>query len=131
VISEDFEDRLAARLGHPKTDPHGDPIPAKDGRLPADRPICLTNLDVGHGARVTRVQDGDPSLLRYAAQLGLRPEARVTLLSADPYGGSLRVLIDGVEQAIGPGLASQVFVTPERPARFPDRRSARRERARE
>jgi DtxR family Mn-dependent transcriptional regulator len=130
VISEEFEDRLAARLGHPKTDPHGDPIPAKDGRLPADRVIRLTSLDVGHSARVTRVRDGDPTLLRFAAQLGLRPEARVTLLGTDPYGGSLRMRVEGVERSIGPELAGQVFVTPDPSPRTATRRGAKTEPAR-
>src|SRR3990172_755566 len=44
AISEDFEDRLAARLGDPQIDPHGDPIPAKDGSLPAPPPTTLSTL---------------------------------------------------------------------------------------
>lgn len=111
VISEDFEDRLAARLGDPQIDPHGDPIPAKDGSLPADRPIRLANLAIGQPARIARVHDGDPALLRHAAGLGLLPSAQVTLLATDPYGGSLRVRVEGVEHSVGPDLARQVFVT--------------------
>ena len=84
VISEDFEDRLAARLGHPQIDPHGDPIPAKDGSLPPDRPIRLASLAIGQAARVARVHDGDPALLRHAAELGLALGARVWLIETDP-----------------------------------------------
>jgi DtxR family Mn-dependent transcriptional regulator len=113
AISENFEDRLAARLGHPQIDPHGDPIPAKDGSLPAELQIHLTSLAVGQAARVARVQDGDPALLRHAADLGLLPSARVMLLETDPYGGSLRVRVEGVERSVGPELARQVFVTPD------------------
>jgi DtxR family Mn-dependent transcriptional regulator len=113
AISEDFEDRLAARLGNPKTDPHGDPIPAKDGSLPSARPLRLPDLADGQTARVARVQDGDPALLRHAAELGLIPSAHVELLETDPYGGSLRVRIEGVERSVGPELALQVFVTPD------------------
>ena len=111
VISEDFEDRLAARLGDPQIDPHGDPIPAKDGRLPTERQVRLASLAVGQAAHVARVQDGDPALLRHAADLGLLPAARVTLLETDPYGGSLRVRVESVEHSVGPELARQVFVT--------------------
>jgi DtxR family Mn-dependent transcriptional regulator len=113
AISEDFEDRLAARLGNPKTDPHGDPIPAKDGSLPSVRPLRLPHLADGQTARVARVQDGDPTLLRHAAELGLIPSAHVELIATDPYGGSLRVRIEGVERSVGPELALQVFVTPD------------------
>ena len=110
VISEDFEDRLAARLGHPRTDPHGDPIPTKDGDVPPEAEIRLSLLAPGREARVARVQDGDPAMLRHAAEVGLRPSARITLRGADPYGGSLRVTIDGADQSIGPDLARCVFV---------------------
>lgn len=113
AISEDFEDRLAARLGDPRVDPHGDPIPAKDGRLPSDCPIPLAILSVGGRARVARVADGDPARLRHAAGLGLIPGAQLTLLSAEPYGGSLRVRVEGSERPVGLELARHIFVTPE------------------
>jgi DtxR family Mn-dependent transcriptional regulator len=112
VISEDFEDRVAQRLGHPQTDPHGDPIPTKAGRLPAGKPRRLRELRPGESARIVRVSDSDPGALRFAAQLGLRPRARVTLLETEPYGGSLHVRVDRVEHAVGQGLADCIFVTP-------------------
>jgi DtxR family Mn-dependent transcriptional regulator len=113
AISEDFEDRLAARLGDPQVDPHGDPIPAKNGRLPPHRQIRLEDLPIGRAAVVARVQDGDTALLRHAADLGLLPERRVTLVGADPYGGSLKVRVEGAEHSVGPELARRVFVTLE------------------
>jgi DtxR family Mn-dependent transcriptional regulator len=114
VISERFEERLAARLGDPRTDPHGDPIPAKDGSLPSATQLPLSALLPGRTARVARVQDGDPAMLRDAAALGLRPAAQVMVRQADAYGGSLQVLVDGMERSIGPELARQIFVTQER-----------------
>ncbi|MGH2604966.1 MAG: metal-dependent transcriptional regulator [Anaerolineales bacterium] len=111
VISEDFEDRMARRLGHPAVDPHGDPIPAKGGRLPSVPERRLSELPVGRRARIVRVNDTDPALLRFAASLGLRPRARVTLLEAEPFGGSLRVRVGGVDRSVGRALADQVFVT--------------------
>lgn len=110
VISEDFEDRLAARLGHPRLDPHGDPIPAKDGTLVVTREMRLEALPVGEAATVVRVDDRDPARLRYAAELGLVPSARVTLLRSDPYGGSLRLRIGRQERSVGPELARWVFI---------------------
>jgi DtxR family Mn-dependent transcriptional regulator len=113
VISEDFEERLAARLGDPRLDPHGDPIPTKDGSLPLQDQIRLSGLLPGRPARVARVQDGDPTVLRDAAAIGLRPSARVIVLRTDAYGGSLRLSVDGMEHSIGPELARLIFVTPD------------------
>lgn len=111
VISEDFEDRMARRLGHPAIDPHGDPIPAKSGRLPSVPERRLSELPVGRKARILRINDTDPALLRFAASLGLRPRARVTLMEAEPFGGSLRVRVGRVDRSVGRTLADQIFVT--------------------
>jgi len=113
VISEDFEDRIAARLGDPAIDPHGDPIPAKDGSVAALAQRCLTDLACGQSAQIMRVSDAYPDMLRYAAGLGLRPQARITLVDAEPFGGSLRVRVGKSEHAIGRELAANIFVTSE------------------
>lgn len=112
AISEDFEDRVARRLGQPVIDPHGDPIPAKGGGLPSVPQQRLSELPVGGKARIVRVNDTDPALLRFAARLGLRPRARVTLVEAEPFGGSLRVRVGRMDRSVGRALADQVFVTP-------------------
>ena len=111
VISEEFEDRIAAHLGNPLVDPHGDPIPAKDGTIVAVKERALLNLQAGESASITRVADGGPEMLRYAASLGLTPTARLTLMEAEPFGGSLRVKIGKAEKSIGRELAAQIFVT--------------------
>lgn len=109
-ISEDFEDRLAAHLGHPEVDPHGDPIPAKDGTLADPCQKRLDQLAPGGSARIARVDDRDPARLRHAADLGLIPTARVTLLKTDPYGGSLRLRVGEDERSVGPELARWIFI---------------------
>ena len=113
VISEDFEDRVARRLGDPAIDPHGDPIPAKDGSVAAVEQQSLVELETGQSAMVVRVSDADPEALRYAAGLGLRPQARVTLVDAEPFGGSLRVRIENAVRSVGRDLARQVYVAVE------------------
>jgi DtxR family Mn-dependent transcriptional regulator len=113
VISEDFEERVAARLGYPATDPHGDPIPAKDGSVAAVKQMCLIDLEPGQSACITRISDAYPEMLRYAAGLGLRPQARITLIDAEPFGGSLRVRVGKAEHSIGRELAANIFVTSE------------------
>ncbi|HLF27828.1 MAG TPA: metal-dependent transcriptional regulator [Anaerolineae bacterium] len=113
VISEDFEARVAARLGNPEVDPHGDPIPGKDGHIATVKQKSLAELEHGQAGCITRVSDEHPEMLRYAAGLGLRPQVRVTLIDSEPFGGSLRVRVGKTERAIGRELARQVYVTLE------------------
>jgi DtxR family Mn-dependent transcriptional regulator len=114
IISEEFEDRIAERLGNPQVDPHGDPIPTKSGTIVAVEQRALIDLAEGQSAYIARVTDGNPELLRYAAAQGLRPQVRITLIEAEPYGGSLRIRVGKVEHSIGRELASQIFVTGEK-----------------
>ncbi len=73
VISEEFEDKLDALLGHPTVDPHGDPIPSKDGVVMSSPGSPLRALREGQPAIVSRIIDQDPEKLRYLGQLGLYP----------------------------------------------------------
>jgi DtxR family Mn-dependent transcriptional regulator len=111
VISEEFEERMAARLGHPVIDPHGDPIPARDGTFTALKERALLSLQAGESAQITHINDTNSEMLRYAASLGLMPTTRLTLLEVEPFGGSLRVKIGKAEKSIGRELAAQIFVT--------------------
>jgi DtxR family Mn-dependent transcriptional regulator len=109
-ISEEFEDRIDSMLGHPTHDPHGEPIPTKDGRV-EDRPrVTLAELSPGETARVAQVSDRDPAMLRYLAELGLYPETVVTVLERAPYGGPLRLLVAGEPRDVGEELALNVLV---------------------
>ena len=111
VISEEFEERMAARLGQPVSDPHGHPIPAKDGTFTALKERALLSLQAGESAQITHLNDANAEMLRYAANLGLTPTTRLTLLEVEPFGGSLRVKIGKTEKSIGRDLAAQIFVT--------------------
>lgn len=113
-ISERMEDRIAERLGHPQFDPHGSPIPTKDGRLPASHDISLTELELGRPARVVRIHHDQKDLLRYLTTLGIEPSRVVEVVSRSPFDGPVRILVgegaDRVEQVIGPGVADMVYV---------------------
>lgn len=112
VISEDLEDRIAEFLGHPDFDPHGAPIPQRDGSLPRRNEMRLSEVPVGHSARVSQVSDRDPELLRYLDRLGLRPQQRLHVVAREPFDGPLHVRLDHAEaiSALGRRVAEDVFV---------------------
>ena len=116
VISEEFEDKLDALLGHPTIDPHGDPIPSKDGVVVVREGQTLQQLLEGQTALILRVNDQDPDKLRYLGTLGMYPETRVELVYRAPFGGPLRILVgeqsQQVEHIVGPELAEHIIVTP-------------------
>ena len=115
VISEEFEDRLDALLGYPTVDPHGDPIPSKDGIISVRKGCMLTELPVGQSALILRVSDQNPEKLCYLGQLGLYPETRVQVVERAPFGGPLRILVgevpQQVERMLGAELAEHIIVT--------------------
>ncbi len=111
VISEKLEERIAAALGYPEFDPHGDPIPAKDGTMVTMQCRPLTSLSVDETASVSRViDDTDGELLRYLAQMGLRPDVDVQVMGREPFNGPLTLRIAGEDRLIGYKAASSVLV---------------------
>jgi DtxR family transcriptional regulator, Mn-dependent transcriptional regulator len=118
VISEEFEDKLDELLGYPTVDPHGDPIPSKDGRITARKGRTLAQLKDGEIAQILRVSDQDPEKLCYLGELGLYPETQVQVVGRAPFGGPLHIRIgegaNQVEHMLGPELAADIVVsTPE------------------
>lgn len=93
AVSDTFIDRLAAKLGHPSRDPHGDPIPGADGTVELPRAHSLAGLDAGHSGRITRISDENPDLLRYLAGEGVALDSRVEVVGRKPFGGALVVRI--------------------------------------
>ena len=73
VLSEELEARIAAKLGHPTHDPHGDPIPAADLTLAADDTPALAALEPGEHGTLARVSDAEPEMLRYLSARGIAP----------------------------------------------------------
>jgi DtxR family transcriptional regulator, Mn-dependent transcriptional regulator len=92
-ISERFEERIAAKLGHPEFDPHGHAIPALDGSLPVSELQALSLLRPGQTAKVASVSDKDPEMLRYLATQGIRPGVSLTLTERLPFQGAYQIRI--------------------------------------
>jgi DtxR family Mn-dependent transcriptional regulator len=110
VLSDDMEDLLSRALGEPTHDPHGDPIPTKQGVLGSVRGEPLLRLGPGTPAVVTHVSDRDAAMLRYLVTLGLVPGARVVVVERAPFGGPLTVRIGRRRFALDPALAERVRV---------------------
>jgi len=113
AVSDTMIARIDERLGHPVRDPHGDPIPSADGdpRRPDAR--LLTGVEPGTAAVVARISDSDPGLLRYFAEVGLGLDARITVLEALPFTGTMTVLVAGepVPVQLGAEATDAVWVT--------------------
>jgi DtxR family transcriptional regulator, Mn-dependent transcriptional regulator len=110
-VSDEFEARMDSFLGFPTTDPHGDPIPSRDGEIAPVSVTRLLDLEPGSTGIVTRVSDRDPEQLRYLGGLGLFPGVAVTVVEKLPFDGPIRIqVVGGAEHIIGRTLAASVHV---------------------
>lgn len=108
ALSDRLEARIDALLGSPDRDPHGDPIPPRDGRHDEGWGQPLAAADQGSRFQVERVSDRDAEALRYLAGLGIRPGVTVEVGERAPFGGPLWVSVAGRRHALGPQLARLV-----------------------
>ena len=111
VLSEDLVERIDTVLGHPTTDPHGAPIPTREGAI--DQPLCqrLADLEPRQSGVITEVFDNDAALLRYLGELGLYPKVTVRVVTVAPFDGSLTVRVGEALHFLGREVANQILVT--------------------
>jgi DtxR family Mn-dependent transcriptional regulator len=112
AVSDDLVDRMAVAIGEPKVDPHGAPIPTRDGAMDETEYTSLADLAIGVPGLVVRVADEDPAMLRYLAELSVVPGKRITVKSRAPYGGPMTIAVGRQEISIGPALAAHVLTAP-------------------
>ena len=111
AISEDFEARIDAALGHPERDPHGDPIPDADLVMPSDETRPLASLRPTQQAVILRVNDEDPAFLRHLDELGLVPGAQLEIKSYSSFDNNLTITVHGQPSTvIGLAITSKIFV---------------------
>ena len=91
VLSEDLEELIAAKLGDPTVDPHGDPIPTRELTIEEIATESLQSLDAGARGIFARVSDSDPEMLRYLAERGIAPGDELEVVERQPFGGPLFV----------------------------------------
>lgn len=109
-ISEQFEDAIAELLDHPDFDPHGDPIPAKDGKMPVQTLHCLADVGPGQEYIIGRVKNQTSELLRYLEEKGLLPGVKVEVMKREPFEGPIQLLVEQDKMTIGYNIAKDIFV---------------------
>lgn len=109
VLSEEVERRIAARLGEPIRDPHGDPIPTRAGLLPDVATVALGELSVGGWGTIARISDSSPGVLRELSKLGVGLQCPVELLGR-LRGDRLRVRFGGSVATVSGTVAGAVRV---------------------
>lgn len=116
AVSAYFEERMDELCHYPTHCPHGDPIPRKDGTMPAERLISLMRLEPGQHGELRRVGRTDAHVLRYLTQLDLVPGRKVKLVEKAPFSGPVTLEVfnglqnNGATKIVGSELADQLFI---------------------
>lgn len=110
VISEEFEERIFQALGRPTRDPHGEPIPTKEGTVASAPPACLSEMEPGMTGVIRQVSDSTAEMLRYLGERGLVPDAEVEVVERAPFNGPLTVRAGDAAHVIGRDLAAHIRV---------------------
>ena len=105
-ISEELEALIAAKLGHPTHDPHGDPIPTADLLIDEGDSVPIESLEPGARGRFVRVSDSDPEMLRYLSQRGIAPGATFEIVEKQPFGGPVFARFGDDVHVLGGQLAA-------------------------
>ena len=113
VISEDLEARIAAKLGQPTHDPHGDPIPDADLIIDEGNTSSLADMAVGQRGRFVRISDSHPEMLRYLDGRGIRLGDELEVLERQPFDGPLTVRFGGRDHVLGGALARAMRIEPD------------------
>ena len=110
AISVELSDLIAEKLGEPTHDPHGDPIPTRDGHIEEPATRSLAESQPGEHVVLTRVSDSDPAMLRYLGERGIEPGTPLEVVGREPFGGPLNVRVGERELPLGLGLARAMRV---------------------
>jgi DtxR family Mn-dependent transcriptional regulator len=110
ALSEELEELIATKLGNPTVDPHGDPIPSRELKLPDTDAPALAELETGEAATFVRVSDADPEMLRFLGERDIVPGTRLELVERQPFDGPLFVRAGGEVHVLGATLARAMRV---------------------
>jgi DtxR family Mn-dependent transcriptional regulator len=110
VISEDFEDRIDQALGFPTIDPHGAPIPTKEGTIKHQNYAKLSDVEARNTVMIRQVSDQSPDMLRYMGTMGLEPGTTIEVRERAPFNGPLTIGVGEAEYSLGLEVAEHIFV---------------------
>jgi DtxR family Mn-dependent transcriptional regulator len=110
AVSDALVDRIDAFLGHPTTDPHGDPIPQADGTVAPAADRSLAECAVGERFRVARVVDQSPEFLRYLTESGLEIGAQGSLVANEPSQENVTIRLAGENHTLARDVATKLMV---------------------
>lgn len=109
-ISDEFGDRISELLGDPKFDPHGHPIPTKEGTIPDMDEISLPEVESGKEVEIARISDLDKKMLAYFEENDLLPGRKVKVLEKAPFNGPVTIVHKGAEKILGREVAKNIFI---------------------
>ncbi|PZS02391.1 MAG: DtxR family transcriptional regulator [Pseudonocardiales bacterium] len=114
ALSDQLEDAIAKKLGQPELDPHGDPIPTRDGRVSDAATVRLDEAAPGTVGELVRVSDTDPAMLRYLAEHAISLGDRIEVIDRVAFGGTVAVRVgvapDDVFEQLGESLAAAMRI---------------------
>jgi DtxR family Mn-dependent transcriptional regulator len=110
AVSDSLVDRIDAYLGHPATDPHGDPIPQADGTVAAPADRSLADCAPGSAFRIARVIDQSPDFLRHVSQVGLAIGAQGSLVANDTHADNLTIRVGNADKMLSRTVALKLMV---------------------
>jgi DtxR family Mn-dependent transcriptional regulator len=111
VLSEGLEELIAAKLGHPTLDPHGDPIPSRELAVADVESRDLYQLEPGASGTLVRVSDDDPEMLRFLTERGITPGTQLEVIDRQPFEGPLSVRVGDEVHVLGAVLTRAMRVT--------------------
>lgn len=115
AVSDRFIEAIAAKLGDPDIDPHGDPIPALDGSIIPRDLHPLTEWPLRTPAQVSQIKASNPDMLTHILDRGFKLDAQVEVLARDPFDGPLTARVDGEERVVGHNVAECIMVEEREP----------------
>ena len=112
AVSDSLVERMAAVLGNPSVDPHGDPIPDADGSINEPPSTPLSEVPAGQTAELLQVDESRPDRLRYIASIGLQPGVLITVVDRQPFHGPITIDVAGETHVIGHELGHTLRCAP-------------------
>ena len=112
AVSDELIERMAGALGEPRYDPHGEPIPTAAGEIEEPELVTLAEAAVGAELVLREVATQDPARLRYFAEQGLMPGARLVVTGRQPFNGPTSVRLGAETRVVGQELATLLLCRP-------------------